>query len=51
MVEGGAQGNLFTQHKPSMDPSNVSGFGLSYTSPLIEEVRKNNYTKVSKLMD
>lgn len=32
-------------------PSHLSGIALSNQSPLIEEVRKNNFNRVSKLMD
>lgn len=37
--------------RPSHDQSQLSGASLAATSPLIEEVRKNNFVQVSKLMD
>ena len=35
----------------SGDQSHLSRFSVSNQSPLLEEVRKNNFGKVSKLMD
>ena len=38
-------------HRPSHDQSHLSGASLAAASPLIEEVRKNNFVQVSRLMD
>lgn len=37
--------------RPSHDQSQLSGVSLTGNSLLIQEVRKNNYQKVSKIME
>lgn len=44
-------GSILGQPRPSFDQSQLSGYSLSNTSPLIEEVRKNNFVHVSKIME
>jgi hypothetical protein len=41
----------FNGPRPSHDQSQLSGYSLTANSPLIEEVRRNNFVHVSKLMD
>ena len=46
-----AENSIFSKGRPSVNQSNISGHNLGENSALIEEVRKNNFTKVSKIME
>lgn len=50
-VAGRDHDRAFVPDRHSGGQSHLSGFSVSNQSPLLEEVRKNNFGKVSKLMD